>query len=70
VDGPTGSGTAVSLYDCATGRRLATLPLPRAPISLLGVQAALRWSPDGSRLLLTSAQWGLAVLWGPDQLPH
>jgi hypothetical protein len=64
-----GSGNGVVLYDCATGQRLATLPLPMTPLSLAGIEASLRWSPDGSRLLLSSAQWGLVVLWGPDQLP-
>jgi WD40 repeat protein len=68
--GSEASGTAMVLYDCATGRRLATLPLPQTPVSLLGIEAAVRWSPDGSRLVLSSAQWGPVVLWGPDQLPH
>jgi WD40-like Beta Propeller Repeat len=66
--GSEGSGNAVILYNCATGQRLATLALPTTPVSLVGIEAALRWSPDGSRLLLSSAEWGLAVLWGPDQL--
>jgi hypothetical protein len=69
MEGATGPAE-VLLYDCATGQRLATLPLPRTPVSLPGEEDALRWSPDGSRLLLSSGQWGLVVLWGADQLPH
>ena len=59
----------VDLYDCVTGQKLATLfmPMNQAPIS--GSPALLRWSPDGTRLLLSSAQWGIVNIWGPGQLP-
>jgi WD40 repeat protein len=60
---------SVDLYDCATGQKLATLipHMNHTPIS--GSPALLRWSPDGTRLLLSSAQWGIINTWGPGQLP-
>ena len=58
----------VDLYDCVTGQKLATLfvPVKHPPIS--GSPAVLRWSPDGTHLLLSSAQWGIMNIWGPGQL--
>jgi hypothetical protein len=58
---------SVDLFDCATGQKLGTLftPMNRTPIS--GSPALLRWSPDGTRLLLSSAQWGIVNVW---QLPQ
>jgi WD40 repeat protein len=59
----------VDLYDCVTGQKLATLftPMNHPPIS--GTPALLRWSPDGTHLLLSSAQWGILNIWGAGQLP-
>jgi WD40 repeat protein len=61
---------SVDLFDCATGQKLGTLftPMNHTPIS--GSPALLRWSPDGTRLLLSSAQWGIVNVWGPGQLPQ
>jgi hypothetical protein len=61
---------AVNLYDCVTGRKIASLPLSFRNEPLAGSAALLRWSPDGSRLLLSSAQGGAITLWGPVQLPQ
>ena len=60
----------VDLYDCATDHKLSTLQVPanRTPIS--GSPALLRWSPDGTHVLLSSAQWGIVNVWGPGQLPQ
>ncbi len=59
----------VALYDCQTGRLLKTLPLPfdQAP-SIDGNTELLRWSPDGSRLLLSSALDGVLHIWDSSQL--
>ena len=61
----------VRLYDCASGRLLATLATP-APASnpLAGQGDLAHWSPDGTRLLIFDPQLGELVIWGPAQLPH
>ena len=62
----------VTIYDCATGQKLASLVPTMPPASLNGAGdsgAVLRWSPDGTHLLLSSTSWGPIQLWGPDQLP-
>ncbi len=59
---------SVDLFDCTTGHKLGTLltPMHHTPIS--GSTALLRWSPDGSHLLLSSAQWGILNVWSTAQL--
>lgn len=65
--GPT--GITVALYDTATGHRLTLLlPLANSGTSL-STTTLLRWSPNGSHLLLLSAPLGTITLWGPDDLP-
>lgn len=65
--GPT--GIAVALYDTTTGNKLISLlPLANSGISLSST-TIMRWSPDGSHLLLVSAPLGTVTLWGPDDLP-
>ena len=60
----------VDIYDCVTGRKLVSLVLATPPASLNGiVESVLRWSPDGTHLLLSSRNWGPIQLWGPGQLP-
>ena len=56
---------AVTVYDCASGKPLATLtpstrfsPLGRAP-----APALLRWSPDGRHLLLADPTLGALYIW-------
>jgi hypothetical protein len=61
---------AVDLYDCVTGRKIATLALAFRDQPLAGSTALLRWSPDGTRLLLSSAWGGTISLWRPGQLPQ
>lgn len=64
-----GSST-VDLYDCLTGKKLASLiPNMGNTVGLGGVDT-LRWSPDGTHLLLSSSSWGPIALWGPGQLPR
>lgn len=58
----------VEVYDCATGRKLASLIPPNKPVDLNGNET-FSWSPDGSRLMLSSSVWGVLTVWGPGQLP-
>jgi hypothetical protein len=63
----------VSLFDCATGRRLnvalpPTLGEPSIAPPLPGQSTLLRWSPDGKHLLLYALPLGQVVLFGPQQL--
>lgn len=63
---------AVTLYDCETGRKLATL-LPHITMvhgAYGGNDGYLRWSADGSHLLLLDSALGPTTIWGPDQLPR
>jgi hypothetical protein len=60
----------VDIYDCVTGRKLASLVPTMPPASLSGGGDVLRWSPDGTHLLLSSTVWGPMQLWGPGQLPQ
>ncbi|MBF6589773.1 MAG: PD40 domain-containing protein [Ktedonobacterales bacterium] len=59
----------VRIYDCATGRVVATL-IPPTPLAAPGLATSLmRWSPDGTRLLLLDPSLNEAVVWGPSLLP-
>lgn len=60
----------VTLYDSATGHVAATLQ-PEAPPSGLFFDgpSLLRWSPDGSHLLLYDRNLGAIVIWKHDALP-
>jgi WD40-like Beta Propeller Repeat len=59
----------VDLYDCVNGRKLASLFLHTSSAAPSAGSIAMRWSPDGSRLLLSSVPWGLVSLWSPENLP-
>jgi Tol biopolymer transport system component len=59
----------VDIYDCASGRKLSSLVPAPPPDRMNGFQDVLRWSPDGTHLLLSSTDWGPMHLWGPGQLP-
>ena len=61
---------AVNLYDCATGHKIASLPLSFRDQPLAGSTALLRWSSDGTHLLLSSAWGGAISIWGPAHLPQ
>lgn len=41
----------INIFDCATGRLLASHPEPKQSAQFNGVFTALRWSPDGKHLL-------------------
>jgi WD40 repeat protein len=75
------SNDVVTLYNCASGKVLARFDVPPATASdlypnLFGFGAGgdlgvwLRWSPDGSRLLLFSGARGTITIWGPTLLPR
>ena len=59
----------VDIYDCATGRKLSSLVPATSADRMNGIQDVLRWSPDGTHLLLFRIDWGPMQLWGPGQLP-
>jgi WD40 repeat protein len=61
---------SVNVYNCVTGHKIASLPLPFRKQLLAGNTALLRWSPNGTHLLLSSVWGGAISLWGPDQLPR
>ena len=60
---------AVQIYDCASGKLLGTL-IPNLILNgEYSATAFLRWSPDGSRLLLYNPELSGAQIWGPKELP-
>lgn len=58
----TDAGT-VDLVDTASGRKLASLVPRVSERSFSGRTALLRWSPDGTRLLLASGVLGTLTVW-------
>jgi len=63
------AGKSVNLSDCTNGDSLASFVLQSKDVASLADALLLRWSTDGLHLLISSVQWGLVTLWGPDQLP-
>ncbi len=69
------SDFAISIYDCASGKLLKTLT-PQLRLANIttgggyGPTAFLRWSPDGSQLLLYYPLLDGAQIWGTQDLPH
>jgi hypothetical protein len=56
----------VTLYDSASGRTVGTLQ----PSGLFfNGPSLLRWSPDGSRLLIYDRNLGTITIWGRDAFP-
>jgi len=61
----------VMVYDCASGEPVRTLTPPPAPTQpVFGAPGALRWSPDGSRLLLFNYITYSLAIWGQGLLPR
>jgi len=61
------AGKSVGLYDCRTGDRLAALALHDKGAASSKEPILLRWSPDGSRLLVSNLVWGMRTLWERQQ---
>jgi WD40 repeat protein len=51
----------LGLYDCTTGKELASLQIPKIYRGPLSGSSWMRWSPDGSRLFLLDRILGLTV---------
>lgn len=58
-----GAGKRVDLYDCTTGHKFTSFPLQSKYAAPSPDMVALRWSPDGSHLLLSNVASGLVSLW-------
>src|SRR5256886_17700640 len=56
-------------FSCMIGYEIASLFLP-SPFTnfVLGGTTILRWSPDGSRLLLFDPQLGMTLIWQASHL--
>ncbi len=55
---------ALGLFDCATGKKIASLVLPTyraSGSSSYYLGSSLRWSPDGSQLLMLAPGIGATV---------
>jgi WD40 repeat protein len=58
-------GKSVELYECRSGRRLASLVLPNQGTASFAAPMVLRWSTDGSHVLVASLWQGMTILWEP-----
>jgi hypothetical protein len=61
-----GAGNRVDLSECPTGHKFASFPLQSQDAASSADAVALRWSPDGTHLLLSSVACGLVSLWKVD----
>ncbi len=59
----------VRIYDCTSGQVLATLTPPRPAGAPITATNLLRWSPDGTKLMLLDRVASEIVVWGKGQLP-
>ena len=59
----------VVLYDCFTGDTAGILTPASSLAPFSGMSSMLRWSPDGSHLLLYDPNLGTITIWGPSLLP-
>lgn len=71
---PTASGAALTVYDCVTGRAVATIGatalyrVPNGQAQSAAMLPRLSWSPDGRSLLVLDAGYHLVMLLGPRAL--
>ncbi len=63
------AGNIVNLYDCINGHKLVSFHIPTKSAAPPEQAVVIRWSPDGSHLLLSNIAWGLVSLWSLQQLP-
>lgn len=66
---PQETDHALIVYDCATGEALTALVPTEVGTPLTG-DTVLRWSPDGSRVLLYDGALGTVNIWGPGKVPR
>lgn len=59
----------VVLYDCFTGDTAGVLTPESSGAPYSGTPSMLRWSPDGSHLLLYDTNLAAITIWGPSLLP-
>ncbi len=59
------AGKGLDLYECRSGRRLASLALHELSPASSAAPVVLRWSPDGSHLLVGSLWQAMTILWEP-----
>lgn len=59
----------VVIYDCNTGDPVAFLTPERGSSAFTAISSTLRWSPDGSHLLLYDPNLATITIWGPSLLP-
>jgi WD40 repeat protein len=64
------AGNTVALYNSTNGHKLASFDLPGTSAAPPTDAVALRWSPDGSHLLLSSVASDLVSLWKVEHLPR
>jgi Anaphase-promoting complex subunit 4 WD40 domain len=62
------AGNIVTLYNCVNGHKLASLLVQTKYPAPAAQAIVMRWSPDGSHLLLSSVAWGLLSIWSPPHL--
>lgn len=61
---------ALTVYDCVTGKQVATLTPPVMQANNTDANHSLiEWSPDGKRLAYFDSNGGTLTLWGSAQLP-
>jgi WD40 repeat protein len=64
------AGNTVALYNSTNGHKLASFALPGTSAAPPADAVALRWSPDGLHLLLSSVASDLVSLWKVEHLPR
>jgi WD40 repeat protein len=62
------AGNIINLYNCVNGHKLASLLVHTKYPAPTAHAVVMRWSPDGSHLLLSSVAWGLISIWSPNHL--
>ena len=58
----------LDIYDCVTGNEVASLVLPDLLRTDLSGTTTLRWSPDGTRLLLFDSQLSSVTIWNVSKI--
>jgi hypothetical protein len=59
----------VTIYNCFTGQVAGSLTPESSIAPFFNAPSLLRWSPDGSHLLLYDENLRTVTIWGPGMLP-